>query len=595
MTPNKSTLRKDLEKKRANLPARPLTALAEPAKTPPRRGVLSWVGILVVLAVAGWYAGRAFSIMMTPDDFQITSLDNLPTKARPRSLIDYEAGLASAADDAAKANDAAAALADKAFRTGPYRSGEIIFSAGSAEELAALIARAQAAGGTLLGTIRQSNSARISFSNAASMAQFLRGGPGDEPVPGADLDYTVSLPTPPPAPTDPFAPGSLQPFGSLALSYMGVPLDNSNWGQGVTVAMLDTGLSPGTTGILKGGTVTQYDMTGASDTPPVGHGDMVASLLAGATGEQGIVPDSSIMSVRVLDSNGQGDVFGVSDGIYTAVDGGAKVISLSLGTSQTSDILQSAIEYAIAQGVTVVASAGNNGDGAIDYPAAYPGVVAVGSIDATGQRATFSDYGSQLDLMAPGVGLNTITTSGNMTFSGTSASAPLVAGAIASLLSTNPGMTGQQAVTMLTDYADFAGPVTDTGTNEFYGAGIVDLGRVLNRNDSTYTDVAVADMYLDVTTMPTTSTVPVQISIQNRGNTDLGLVRVNVSYGGEAITQSLTGLAPNAVQAVTINLPVSQLASPSGLQVEAEADTLNDDNPTNNIKGRVIHLVPAGG
>jgi hypothetical protein len=148
---------------------------------------------------------------------------------------------------------------------------------------------------------------------------------------------------------------------------------------------------------------------------------------------------------------------------------------------------------------------------------------------------------------------------------------------------------------MLTDYADFAGPVTDTGTNEFYGAGIVDLGRVLNRNDSTYTDVAVADMYLDVTTMPTTSTVPVQISIQNRGNTDLGLVRVNVSYGGEAITQSLTGLAPNAVQAVTINLPVSQLASPSGLQVEAEADTLNDDNPTNNIKGRVIHLVPAGG
>jgi hypothetical protein len=322
---------------------------------------------------------------------------------------------------------------------------------------------------------------------------------------------------------------------------------------------------------------------------------MVASLLAGATGEQGIVPGSPILSVRVLDSNNQGDVFGVSDGIYTAVDGGAKVLSLSLGTSTSSSILQDAINYAISQGVTVVASAGNDGNGAISYPAAYPGVVAVGSIDATGQRATFSDYGPQLDLMAPGVGLDTVTTGGNMTFSGTSASAPLVAGAIASLMSTNPGMTGEQAVTMLTQYADFAGPVTGGSTNEFYGAGTIDLGRVLNRTNPTYADVAVADMYLDVTTMPTDPTAPLQVSVQNRGNTDLGLVRLNVSYGGMATTQSIVGLAPDEVRAVTINLPVSQLASPGGIQVQAMVDTQNDANNANNYKGRIIRLTPAGG
>ncbi len=593
MTPNKSTLRKDLEKKRANLPSRPLPAATVPVKASRPLSFGRWAAILVLLAVLGWGAGWGVSVLTAPPDVQITSLDNLPTKARPHAVKNYGTAVSAPSDDA-NAGDAASTLADKAFQAGPYRSGELIFRAGSPEELAALIARAQAAGGVMLANIRQLNAARFSFPNAQSMAQFLRGNAGDQPVPGTDLNYTVSLPTPP-APTDPFAPGSLQPFGSMALAYMGVPQNNANWGQGVTVAMLDTGLSPGTTNILKGGSVTQYDMTGAGDTPPVGHGDMVASLLAGATGEQGIVPGAPIMSIRVLDSNNQGDVFGVSDGIYTAVDGGAKVLSLSLGSTQSSSILQAAIDYAISQGVTVVASAGNDGNGAIDYPAAYPGVVAVGSIDATGQRATFSDYGAQMGLMAPGVGLNTITTGGNMTFSGTSASAPLVAGAIASLLSSNPGMTGQQAVDLLTQYADFAGPVTGNATNEFYGAGIVDMSRVLNRNDSTYADVAVADMYLDVTTMPSTPTAPLQVSVQNRGNTELGLVRVDISYGGQAITQSLVGMAPNEVRAVTINLPVTQLLQSTGVQVEAQADAQNDANSSNNAKGRVIRLVPAGG
>lgn len=596
MTPNKSTLRKDMEKKRANVPVRPLAALAsvEKKKSKPKPMTVGrWVAILVVLAVLGWCAGWGVSVYLAPPEMHITSLDNLPTKARAHSINTY-GGIPAVGDDSAEKKDAASALADKAFQTGPYRSGELVFRAGSAEELAALVARAQAAGGVLLGAIRQVNAVRFSFPNAASMTQFLRGNAGDEPVPGADLNYTVSLPTTP-APTDPYAPGSLQPFGTMALAYMGVPQDNANWGQGVTVAMLDTGLSPGTTNILKGGAVTQYDMTGASDTPALGHGDMVASLLAGANGEQGIVPGSPIMSVRVLDSNDQGDVFGVSDGIYTAVDGGAKVLSLSLGSSQSSDILQAAVDYAISQGVVVVASAGNDGNGAIDYPAAYPGVVAVGSVDATGQRATFSDYGPQLDLMAPGVGLTTVTTGGNMSFSGTSASAPLVAGAIASLLSSNPSMTGEQAVDMLTQYADFAGPVTGNATNEFYGAGTVDLGRVLNRNDAIFTDAAVADMYLDVTTMPTTPTVPLQVSVQNRGNTELGLVNVNISYGGQAITQSLVGMAPNEVRAITVDLPVAQLVQPNGLQVDAQVSTNNDDNLLNNGKARLIHLTPAGG
>jgi hypothetical protein len=156
-------------------------------------------------------------------------------------------------------------------------------------------------------------------------------------------------------------------------------------------------------------------------------------------------------------------------------------------------------------------------------------------------------------------------------------------------------MTGQQAANLLTQYADFAGPVTGNATNQFYGAGIVDMGRVLNRNDATYADVAVADMFLDVTTMPTTPTAPIQISIQNRGNTVLGLVQVNINYGGSYTTQSLVGMAPNEVRAITVDLPVSQLLQPTGVAVEAQANTANDANPSDDAKGRSVRLVPAGG
>ena len=603
MKPTKTNLRQDLEKRRASLPVRPLYTPPPVASKPAKpMSPLRWAGMLVLLAGLGWCAGWAVSSLSKPDDLKISSLDNLPTK--PRTLAGRKVGATrpdivieeapAAGDD--PANDTAANFARKAFATGPYRSGEILFSAGSPEELAALLQRAQAAGGTLLGSIRQTNSARLSFPDAASLARFLRGNPGDSAVPQPELNFTVGLPTTPDVPTDPFAPGSLQAFGGSALSSIGVPADNAAWGRGVTVAMLDTGLSPGTTNILKGGPITQYDMTSGADVPPVGHGDMVASLLAGAKGEQGIVPAASLMSVRVLDSQLQGDVFGVTDGIYTAVADGAKVLSLSLGTNSTSTLFQDAINYALSQNVVVVAAAGNDGNGQISYPAAYPGVVAVGVVDATGQRATFSNYGPQMDIAAPGVGLNTVTTGGNMSFSGTSAAAPLVAGAIAGLLSTNPSLTGQQAVDLLTQYADFAGPVTANGTNMFYGAGVIDVGRVIDRGNTSLSDVALADMYLNITTMPTTSTAPMQISVQNRGNTNLASVQVSIDVNGNVVNQTLTGMSPNEVRAINVDLPVAQLLQPAGVQVSAQAQIGPADAvPANNVKARVIHLVSAAG
>ncbi len=585
-------LSKEAEKRRASIPARPIYT-PPPRQPKPPMSFVQWLGVLLLLMILGWFSGWAFSKWTQRNDMpaadapKVARLKKLPTITAQYRADDGPA-------DAAAAKDTAATFADKAFGAGPFRPGEVLLRENSDAELQALLARAQAAGGTLLGLIRGNFGVRFSFPDAASMARFLRGS-GQDPALNPELNYTVTLPTQPDVPTDPYAPGGLAPFGSQALSYMGVPTDNADWGKGITVAMLDTGLSPGTPNILKGGPITQYDMTTGQSAPGVGHGDMVISLLTGANGEQGIVPASPIVSVRVLDSSGQGDVFGVTDGIYTAVDQGAKVLSLSLGTNQPSAMLLAAIDYALSQGVVVVAAAGNDGNGQISYPAAYPGVVAVGSIDATGQRATFSNYGNQMDLTAPGVGINTVTTDGNMSFSGTSASAPLVAGAIAGLLSTNSSMTGQQAVSLLVQYADAAGPVSSNSTaNEFYGSGIVDVGRVLNRTDPNYTDLALADLYLNITSLPTGGTAPMQVSIQNRGNTMIGQASINVNIGGQLIQQVVTGLQPNEVRAITVSVPVAPMLSSAGLQVTGQASMGQyDANMNNNMKSRVVRLIPA--
>jgi hypothetical protein len=360
--------------------------------------------------------------------------------------------------------------------------------------------------------------------------------------------------------------------------------------------MLDTGLSPGETNLLHGGAVNEVDLVGGG-APAAGHGDMVAALLDGTSGQQGISPGVSLMSVRVLDSNNVGDVFTVAEGIMTAVQDGAKIINLSLGTSQPSSILQEAVTSAQASGVVLVAAVGNDGVGQISYPAAYDGVVAVGAVDATGQRATFSNYGSQMVISAPGVGISTQTPSGQMSFSGTSAAAPLVAGAIASVMSTDPQMTAQQALDLLTSYANYQGPVTSTGKNDYYGAGVVNVARVMNRNDPTYTDMAMADTFLNLSTLAsisptdTSATVPLQISVQNRGNVAYASTQLTLDVNGQASTHLLKAMAPNQVQAVTVNVPVSQLQG-GGVIVNANVQGLGlpDSVPTNNSLSRLVHI-----
>ena len=136
------------------------------------------------------------------------------------------------------------------------------------------------------------------------------------------------------------------------------------------------------------------------------HGTHVASTVAEATdnreGVAGLAFGCAIMPVKVLDDEGNGTFFNVAEGVDFAVRNGAKVINMSLGGPDNSNALQQAVDRAVQAGVTVVAAAGNDGRGRVDFPAALPNVIGVGAVDARKVLAPYSNFGSEIDVVAPG-------------------------------------------------------------------------------------------------------------------------------------------------------------------------------------------------
>lgn len=198
--------------------------------------------------------------------------------------------------------------------------------------------------------------------------------------------------------------------------------DGHPGGQGVTIAVLDTGVAYANRGPFRRSPdlnpysfVKGYDFIAkdpyANDRN--GHGTFVASTIAEATdnreGLTGLAYGARIMPVRVLDGAGEGEASTIAEGVMFAVKHHAQVINLSLEFSpgvDAADIpeLMEALRYAHRHNVLVVAAAGNEGDRSVDYPARAPDVVAVGATTEHGCLADYSNYGPELTLVAPGGG-----------------------------------------------------------------------------------------------------------------------------------------------------------------------------------------------
>ncbi len=277
-------------------------------------------------------------------------------------------------------------------------------------------------------------------------------------------------------------------------------------GEGVKVAILDTGVAYEDYTTKKGTTTvtykkatdlaeTSFDTANAKDftvSPSTSHanddhyhGTHVCGTIAQSTnsaipfGCAGIAYKATILPIKVLSANGSGSSASVANGIYWAADKGAKVINMSLGSSGSDSTMYNAIKYAYGKGVVIVCAAGNNGS-SLSYPAAYSTeCIAVGAIDFNGNRCSFSNYGSALDIVAPGqyivqqtlAGYQNVSSFSFQSFSGTSMAAPHVAGAAALVWSLHPTYTRDQVTKALLSTARDLGT---KGFDNYFGNGLLD-------------------------------------------------------------------------------------------------------------------------
>jgi serine protease len=288
--------------------------------------------------------------------------------------------------------------------------------------------------------------------------------------------------------------------------------DVSN-GSGATIAVIDTGIAYENYGwryrkapdMNNTCFVSGYDFVNNDSHPndDNAHGTHVAGTIAqstnNGTGTAGVAFKACMMPIKVLDKNGSGSYADIVEGIYFAADHGASIINLSLGGSADSQSLKDALAYAYDHGVTVVAAAGNDGSGAVSYPAAYDEyVIAVGATRYDETLVSYSNYGPGLDLVAPGGDLNvdqngdgygdgilqnTFNPNSKNTrefnywfFQGTSMAAPHVSG-VAGLLVSNGTATAPDDVRAALEST--AKDLGDPGRDDTYGWGLVNAPAAL--------------------------------------------------------------------------------------------------------------------
>lgn len=283
---------------------------------------------------------------------------------------------------------------------------------------------------------------------------------------------------------------SLSETVDWSLAAYGVP---ETWrtarGEEVTVAVLDTGIEathPDLADALEDARDFTGSRFGVADRN--GHGTHVCGVIAARrnnVGVVGIAPECRLLMAKVLSDDGAGEARAVARGIDWAVERGAQVLSLSLGSPEPSPELAAAIDRAVDRGRFVICAAGNEGrPNSVNYPARWATTIAVGSVDRQGRVSPFSSRGDEVDLCAPGEDiLSTWLGGAYARLSGTSMAAPFVAGVAALLLSAQNQPGGPPAVRnelelaeRLRQTATDAGPL---GRDPNYGYGLINPRSVL--------------------------------------------------------------------------------------------------------------------
>lgn len=266
--------------------------------------------------------------------------------------------------------------------------------------------------------------------------------------------------------------------------------------------------------------VIGYNFIGGNNKPwdHDGHGTFVAGVIAGTwnngAGIAGINPQAKIMVLKALNSFGHSRASYVAEAIVYAVDNGARIINLSLGGPELTTIQRKAVEYAVSRNVLIVVAAGNEGRELEGFGiAALPEVLTVGATDRNDRRAAFSNFGPQVDIMAPGIDIvslrarytDTLRDIPGATYQsgsafvgedkryyiagGTSFSAPIVSGVASLLLSRDPSLSAAQVKRMLVNSAR---DIETPGRDNLSGWGLVDAKAALAADPEYFVEAVIS-------------------------------------------------------------------------------------------------------
>ncbi|TDU04601.1 type VII secretion-associated serine protease mycosin [Streptomyces sp. 846.5] len=262
-------------------------------------------------------------------------------------------------------------------------------------------------------------------------------------------------------------------------------------GKGITVALIDSGVNashPDLVGqVLPGQNFSGLSGGAITDVDKDSHGTAMASLIAGTgkglsgQGMYGLAPGVKILPLRVVGKGDNEAAYSanyspqLTNAIRAAADSNAQIISLSQGQMEDVASVRSAVNYALGKGKLVVAAVGNwaKVGNPVNYPAGYPGVAAVGSINEKSQVASYSEYGSQVDFTAPGDNMVNVCNgpSGYCSSSGTSDAAAIFSASAALLWSAHPSWTANQVLLVLKNTASQG---DKPGVQDpYYGYGII--------------------------------------------------------------------------------------------------------------------------
>ncbi|MFJ2082123.1 type VII secretion-associated serine protease mycosin [Micromonospora chokoriensis] len=259
-------------------------------------------------------------------------------------------------------------------------------------------------------------------------------------------------------------------------------------GQGVIVAVLDTGVEashPDLRGrVLAGG--RSYGASGDARSDDNGHGTHIAGIIAAKASQEGvdgIAPGAKILPIKLSKDGGSNTEAAIALGIRMAVDGGAKVINMSIGSPGVASAeKKGAIQYALDRDVVLVASAGNTaaGDTAVLSPANSPGVIAVTGTTRGGSFWSGSVQGPEAVVAAPGDRVYNVTNEGGYGWGdGTSDSAAIVSGLAALIRAKYPDLNAPSVINRIIHTARDAGP---SGRDPQYGFGVIDPVKALTAN-----------------------------------------------------------------------------------------------------------------